>query len=144
MALRYAVGIDLGTSNTAIAYAHLEAKDPGASVEIFPLPQLVAAGEVTARPLLPSHLYLPGDESATMAIIAVSQEGMLSVLGTVPTVEGAHCVTSDVTSKLTFAPATFGTLCTRAAGPTSPSDPNAGARPWRTPVRSRTGSSTRG
>jgi len=42
-----------------------------------------------------SHLYLPGDESATMAIIAVSDKGMLTVLGTVPTVEGAHCVTSD-------------------------------------------------
>ncbi|MFL5293547.1 MAG: Hsp70 family protein [Myxococcales bacterium] len=61
MALRYAVGIDLGTSNTALAFADLAAKDPGASVEIFPVPQLVAAGEVTPRPLLPSHLYLPGE-----------------------------------------------------------------------------------
>jgi DNA-binding beta-propeller fold protein YncE len=42
-----------------------------------------------------AHLYLPGDESATMAIIAVSDKGQLSVLGTVPTVEGAHCVTTD-------------------------------------------------
>src|SRR3954464_8038601 len=61
VALRYAVGIDLGTSNTALAFADLAAKDPGASVEIFPVPQLVAAGEVTPRPLLPSHLYLPGE-----------------------------------------------------------------------------------
>ena len=42
-----------------------------------------------------AHLYLPGDESATMAIIGVSPKGALSLLGTVPTVKDAHCVTSD-------------------------------------------------
>jgi DNA-binding beta-propeller fold protein YncE len=41
------------------------------------------------------HLYLPGDESATMAILAVSPRGELSILRVVPTVKGAHCVTSD-------------------------------------------------
>src|SRR5207248_7528232 len=33
--------------------------DPG--VRVFEVPQLVAQGEVQARPLLPSHLYLPGE-----------------------------------------------------------------------------------
>jgi hypothetical protein len=42
-----------------------------------------------------AHLYLPGDESATMAIIGVSAKGALSVLGTLPTVKDAHCVTTD-------------------------------------------------
>jgi DNA-binding beta-propeller fold protein YncE len=42
-----------------------------------------------------AHLYLPGDESATMAFIAVGRGGQLRVLGTTPTVEGAHCVTTD-------------------------------------------------
>jgi hypothetical protein len=42
-----------------------------------------------------AHLYLPGDESATMAIIDVSAAGKLAVLGTIKTVEGAHCVTTD-------------------------------------------------
>ena len=42
-----------------------------------------------------SHLYLPGDESATMAIIGVSSKGALAILGVVPTVDGAHCVTTD-------------------------------------------------
>jgi hypothetical protein len=41
------------------------------------------------------HLYLPGDESATMAVIGVGAKGQLSVLATVPTVDGAHCVTTD-------------------------------------------------
>ena len=42
-----------------------------------------------------AHLYLPGDESATMAIIGVSPKGGLSILGTVPTAKEAHCVTID-------------------------------------------------
>ena len=41
------------------------------------------------------RLYLPGDESATLAIIAVSTSGALTVLGTQPTVTGAHCATTD-------------------------------------------------
>lgn len=41
------------------------------------------------------HLYLPGSSSATMAILAVSSTGSLSVLGTVPTASGAHCVVAD-------------------------------------------------
>jgi DNA-binding beta-propeller fold protein YncE len=42
-----------------------------------------------------AHLYLPGDESATLAIFAVSPTGALSLLGTSPTVKEAHCVVSD-------------------------------------------------
>ena len=41
-----------------------------------------------------SHLYLPGGKSATMATLGVSREGTLSMLGTVPTAIGAHCVAS--------------------------------------------------
>ena len=60
MAPRYAVGIDLGTSNTALAYAPLDARDPGESVRVFDVPQLTAPGSIGEKPLLPSHLYLPG------------------------------------------------------------------------------------
>ncbi|MBS2025821.1 MAG: Hsp70 family protein, partial [Deltaproteobacteria bacterium] len=58
MTLKYAVGIDLGTSNTALAYADLGAPDPGLALRIFEVPQLVASGELGDRKLLPSHLYL--------------------------------------------------------------------------------------
>jgi molecular chaperone DnaK (HSP70) len=57
VSLRYAVGIDLGTSNTALAYADLNEQDP--AVRVFEVPQLVAAQTTQPRPLLPSHLYLP-------------------------------------------------------------------------------------
>jgi molecular chaperone DnaK (HSP70) len=49
------VGIDLGTTNTVLAYAL-----PGTGqVETFPIPQLVAPGEVAPAPLLPSARYHP-------------------------------------------------------------------------------------
>ncbi len=42
-----------------------------------------------------AHAYLPGDESGTMAIIGISAKGAATVLGTVRTAEGAHCVAAD-------------------------------------------------
>jgi hypothetical protein len=60
---RYLVGIDLGTTNSALAYVDLE-RTPRATPRVqptpFAVPQLVAAGEMKDRPLLPSFLYLPG------------------------------------------------------------------------------------
>ena len=52
---RYTVGIDLGTSNTVVAYA-AEGDD---RIQVFALDQLVGRGEVAARPLLPSLRYHP-------------------------------------------------------------------------------------
>jgi len=42
-----------------------------------------------------AHVYLPGAESATIAIVAISPNGAAKVLKTADTVEGAHCVTVD-------------------------------------------------
>jgi hypothetical protein len=56
----YSVGIDLGTTNSAIAYADLTAEQPSA-IEVMPVPQLVNPGEVATPTLLPSFLYVAGD-----------------------------------------------------------------------------------
>lgn len=52
---QYTVGIDLGTSNTVVAYA--AAADE--NIHVLELEQLVGLGEVAARPLLPSLRYHP-------------------------------------------------------------------------------------
>jgi hypothetical protein len=60
---KYVVGIDLGTTNSALAYAEIRADaDPfaPANVQLLAIPQLVNPGEVRDEPLLPSFLYLPG------------------------------------------------------------------------------------
>jgi hypothetical protein len=41
------------------------------------------------------HLYLPGAESETMAVLGVSRAGKLSLLATVKTARAAHCVAAD-------------------------------------------------
>lgn len=63
---RYLVGIDLGTTHTVVAYADLS-EGAHAKIEIFPLEQLVAPGEVAARPLLPSVRYHPAPGELTEA-----------------------------------------------------------------------------
>jgi len=54
---RYLVGIDLGTTHTVVAYA--DSMSPERPLEVFPIEQLVAPGEVAARPLLASMRYHP-------------------------------------------------------------------------------------
>ncbi|HTM19893.1 MAG TPA: Hsp70 family protein [Kofleriaceae bacterium] len=53
--MRYLVGIDLGTTNTAVSYAAVE----DGAVRDLDLAQLVGPGEVAGLPLLPSFLLLP-------------------------------------------------------------------------------------
>lgn len=55
---RYIIGIDLGTTNSAIAYADTGAGDQP-PIQVLPIPQLVQQGAVEERQLLPSFLYLP-------------------------------------------------------------------------------------
>jgi molecular chaperone DnaK (HSP70) len=58
---RYVVGIDLGTTNSALFY--LDTGDgEAAQLRHLPVPQVVQPGVVEERQLLPSFLYLPGDK----------------------------------------------------------------------------------
>jgi hypothetical protein len=64
---RYVVGIDLGTTHTVVAFVDTARAHDAAGgtlsaqtrprIEVFDVPQLVAPGEVAARPLLPSFRY---------------------------------------------------------------------------------------
>ena len=61
---RYIIGIDLGTTNSAVAYVDLADEASAAShrsIRFFEVPQLVASAEVADRSILPSFLYLPGE-----------------------------------------------------------------------------------
>jgi len=61
---RYVVGIDLGTTNSAVSYVDLSTlspKEKKRSIKMFKIPQLTGAGEFTPVPVLPSFLYIPGD-----------------------------------------------------------------------------------
>ncbi|GGY02079.1 Hsp70 family protein [Massilia dura] len=57
---RYAIGIDLGTTHSALSYVDLGASDgENTQQSVLGVPQLTAPGTVEDLPLLPSFLYLP-------------------------------------------------------------------------------------
>ena len=54
----YIVGIDLGTTNSALAATELSQPDLAGSIACAEVEQLIAPAELAVRPLLPSSLYL--------------------------------------------------------------------------------------
>jgi hypothetical protein len=58
---RFIVGIDLGTTNTALAYVDLNEKTDHPKIQILSVPQVIRPGAVEERPLLPSFVYLPAE-----------------------------------------------------------------------------------
>ncbi|MCK5784396.1 MAG: Hsp70 family protein, partial [Desulfobacterales bacterium] len=66
---RYVIGIDLGTTNSAVSYVE-PASENGTDqqpekplkqrIKIFKVPQLTGSGEVNRVSVLPSFLYIPG------------------------------------------------------------------------------------
>jgi hypothetical protein len=69
---QYVIGIDLGTTNCALAFAPRDGdarEQP--QVTLFEIPQLVNPGEVRDEPLLPSFLYLPGPSDFPAGSIAL-------------------------------------------------------------------------
>jgi hypothetical protein len=60
LAAKYIVGIDLGTTNSALARCDANTEEDS-RIEICGIPQLVNPGEVAERTLLPSFLYIPGE-----------------------------------------------------------------------------------
>ncbi len=61
MAAKYIVGIDLGTTNSALAFCDATALEEESRIEVRKIPQLVNPNEVAERSLLPSFLYIPGE-----------------------------------------------------------------------------------
>jgi molecular chaperone DnaK (HSP70) len=66
--LRPVIGIDLGTTNSALAYTTEE------SIDLFQIPQLVHPDEVREEPLLPSFLYI--EESGPIAGVLAQRKGL--------------------------------------------------------------------
>ena len=61
MSSRYVVGIDLGTTNSALAFVDAGSADDHPVVHLQDVAQVTDPGEVGRRPLLPSFLYAPGE-----------------------------------------------------------------------------------
>ena len=92
MSARYAIGIDLGTTHSALSYVDLEASDGEKTAHgVLPVPQLTAPGTVEALPLLPSFLYLPHPDELAPGELALpwSTEGETTIAGDMARSRGA-------------------------------------------------------
>jgi molecular chaperone DnaK (HSP70) len=77
----YVVGIDLGTTNSVVAYVPADGET--ASIAVLAIPQLTAPGTVEERALLPSFLYLPAAAEFSPTALALPWGGSSdAVVGT--------------------------------------------------------------
>ncbi|MBB3118759.1 Hsp70 family protein [Pseudoduganella violacea] len=90
---RYAIGIDLGTTHSALSYVDLAGSDgEKTSHGVLGIPQLTAPGTVEELPLLPSFLYLPHPEELAAGELALpwsSGENETGVAGEMARSRGA-------------------------------------------------------
>lgn len=65
--LKYTIGIDLGTTNSVLAYAEIGVgeADNAPQIQLLKIPQLVASSTVESHSSLPSFSYLANDAEAT-------------------------------------------------------------------------------
>src|SRR5512135_2430958 len=85
---RYCIGIDLGTTNSAVAYVDTTA---GKQVEIFAVPQLVAEGTLATQATLPSFLYLAGEHEIAPGALALPWDASRNfAVGTFARVQGTR------------------------------------------------------
>ena len=80
MAAAYVIGVDLGTTNTVVAYARIDDTD-APQIQQLAIPQLTAPGTVESLPSLPSFIYLPPSHESGSAFDLPWQTGMGFVAG---------------------------------------------------------------
>lgn len=97
---RYSIGIDLGTTHSAVSYFNLEdSKARGRAQSMLPIPQLTAPGTLEARPLLPSFLYLPSAQEFPQGSLALPwNKDATSIIGEFARAHGAKVPTRLVSS----------------------------------------------
>ncbi len=99
---RFIVGIDLGTTHTAVAYADIRQGTSAVRPAIFEIEQLVAPGEVAKKPLLPSFRYHPteGELVAEDLLLPWPRPALPGELGQVVVGEWARELGSRVEGRL--------------------------------------------
>ncbi len=110
---QYVLGIDLGTTNSALAYA-APADDDHPEVKLFSVPQLVNPGEVGGLDLLPSSLYIPGEQEFVEGALALPwNQGPSYITGQLARRRGVENATRLVSSAKSW-------LSNQNADPTQP------------------------
>ncbi len=67
--MRYIIGIDLGTTNSAVAF--IDTKQPYSSIQFFSIPQFTSLGRIDYKPTLPSFCYLVGQNEWPKGVLSL-------------------------------------------------------------------------
>ena len=68
----YVIGIDLGTTNSVVAYTEADTEMGRPSeIRLFEIPQLIDAGVVEKRRMLPSFVLVPGEHDVSQTAMAL-------------------------------------------------------------------------
>ena len=68
---KYCIGIDLGTTNSSIAYIDTTDENDSSKAITLNIEQVTASGETAEMPLLPSAVYIPGDHELADGAISL-------------------------------------------------------------------------
>ncbi|BDU36960.1 Hsp70 family protein [Vibrio nigripulchritudo] len=71
---RFLVGIDLGTTNTVVAFCEITDNLEQSEVNLFDIDQLIGPGEVVRKPLLPSFRYHPAEGQIALSDLTLPWE----------------------------------------------------------------------
>jgi molecular chaperone DnaK (HSP70) len=86
---RFIIGIDLGTTNSAVAY--LDTHEAQSRIVSFPIPQVVGEGQVAPRPGLASNLYIAGAHDLPAGSLALPWDAeRTNAVGEFARVQGAR------------------------------------------------------
>ncbi|MBO0801445.1 MAG: Hsp70 family protein, partial [Blastocatellia bacterium] len=88
---RFLIGIDLGTTNSAVAYIDIQEAIAGDTPKIhtFEIPQLIAEGEIGSLNTLPSFLYFASENDAPGSLRLPWEENPKYVAGLFAREQGA-------------------------------------------------------
>ena len=118
MSARFIIGIDLGTTNTAVGYVDTQAANP--KVTRFDIPQLIGPGEFAERRQLPSFVYMAGEHDLTQSETALPWDDRRRfVVGELAQIQGAVVANRVISSAKSW-------LCHGGV------DRHAGILPWGT------------
>lgn len=95
--MRYIIGIDLGTTNSALAF--IDTEQPFLPVQLFAIPQLTAAGKVDTLLTLPSFCYLTAKEEWSSGDLKLPwKEEVGTFVGQFAKIQGARVPTRLIQS----------------------------------------------
>jgi len=95
--MRYVIGIDLGTTNSALSF--VDTQNPSLAIQQFFIPQLTAEGRVESFLTLPSFCYLIGNGEWPVGSLRLPwKEETLTFVGLLAKTEGAKVPTRSIQS----------------------------------------------